>query len=61
MGVLELLFVALLVGKLAGWFAISWWWVIAPLIPALIVYAIVIALVGVTGILTFIEGMKGNK
>jgi hypothetical protein len=61
MGVLELLFIALLVGKLAGWFAISWFWVIAPLIPALIIYAIVFGLVGITGILAFIEGMGRDK
>ena len=55
MGILEMIFVALLIGKLAGWFVISWWWVFAPLIPAAIIYIIVIVLFGAT----FIANLKG--
>jgi len=57
MGILELIFVALLIGKLAGWFVISWWWVFAPLIPAAIIYLIVLGVFGIT----FFDIMKGDK
>ena len=61
MGILELIFVALLIGKLTGWFVISWWWVFAPLIPAILIYCVIFCLIGLSGILLFIDNMKGNK
>jgi len=50
-----------LVGKLAGWFVISWWWVIAPLIPALLIYFVIFGLIGFSSIVLFIDSMKGDK
>lgn len=61
MGILEMIFLVLLVGKLAGWFVISWWWVIAPLIPAFLMYLVIFGLVSISGILLFIDKIKGNK
>jgi hypothetical protein len=41
-GVLEVLFLIFLTLKLTGTIAWSWWWVFAPLYPAILLYAVVI-------------------
>ena len=42
MGLLELLLVVFVVLKLVGYIDWSWWWVVSPLYPALLVWVFVI-------------------
>jgi hypothetical protein len=58
MGFFELLFVILLIGKLAGWWVISWGWVCAPLIPSLIINAIILCMGGFIGIASLFGTFK---
>jgi hypothetical protein len=42
MGVLEVLFLIFVTLKLTGVIAWSWWWVFAPLYPAILIWLIVL-------------------
>ena len=56
MGILEVLFIVFLVLKLTGVIAWSWWWVFAPLYPAIAIWLFVLLIIiggAITGTLEY--------
>lgn len=56
MGILEVLFVVFLVLKLVGVITWSWWWVFAPLYPAIAIWFTVLLIIiggAITGTLEY--------
>lgn len=61
MGICELLTVAFVVLKLTGTIAWSWWWVISPMYPAVLLYGGLFLILGGSFFVQIWDIFRSNK